>query len=162
MDLDWEYPAGRGNSPLGDKQKYTQLVQKLAYAFYDDAFKNRFKDRLLLTAAVPAGKQKVEAGYEVDKLAVIFDWINLMSYDLHGNWEDKTGHHTAMASSGTFVRVKTIIYNEFYYGFYFFLTHIFRQLAVDDQFLLFCSLEVNILIPKLFSCFYYTLLSNKR
>ena len=95
FDLDWEYPAGRGNSPPGDKGRFTLLCDELLAAFVAEAAKSG-KERLLLTGAVPAGYKKIDAGYEVDKIAKSLDWINLMTYDLHGKWETKTGHHTAM------------------------------------------------------------------
>ena len=95
FDLDWEYPAGRGNSPPGDKQRFTMLCDELLAAFEDEAAQSG-KERMLLTAAVPAGYRTIDAGYEVEKIARSLDWINLMTYDLHGKWEKRTGHHTAM------------------------------------------------------------------
>jgi chitinase len=39
----------------------------------------------------------IEAGYEIDKLALYLDFINLMTYDFHGGgWENVTGIHTAL------------------------------------------------------------------
>ena len=55
FDLDWEYPANRGNSPPGDKQRFTILCQELLDAFKNEAFES-MKPRLLLTAAVAAGR----------------------------------------------------------------------------------------------------------
>ena len=98
FDLDWEYPAARGNSPPEDKQRYTALCDELLAAFEKEAAESG-KERLLLTAAVPASYKTIDAGYEVDKIAKSLDWINLMAYDLHTKWDQKTGHHTAMLGS---------------------------------------------------------------
>ena len=81
MDLDWEYPAGRGNSPPGDKQMFTVLVNDLMAAFTGEALETN-QPRLLLSAAVSAGYKTIDAGYEVAKIGKTLDWLNLMTYVL--------------------------------------------------------------------------------
>ena len=44
-----------------------------------------------LTAAVAAGKDKVDAGYDVVEISKYLDAIHLMTYDLHGSWESEVG-----------------------------------------------------------------------
>jgi len=98
FDLDWEYPANRGNSPASDKGRFTIFTQELLAAFTKDAV-NTGKPRLLLTAAVAAGYKTVRTAYDIPGIAKTLDWINLMTYDLHGPWESVTGHHTAMTGT---------------------------------------------------------------
>lgn len=53
-----------------------------------------FKPRgLLLSSAVSPNKIVIDAGYDVPILAKYFDWIAVMAYDYHGQWDKKTGKH---------------------------------------------------------------------
>ena len=74
--------------PASDKINFGLWAKELS-----EAFKPR---GLLLSAAVSAGKPTIDLAYDVPTLGQYLDFINVMSYDLHGHWDRKTGHHSAL------------------------------------------------------------------
>ncbi|KAK9881823.1 hypothetical protein WA026_017335 [Henosepilachna vigintioctopunctata] len=88
LDLDWEYPkcwqVDCNKGPSSDKQGFSALVRELS---------NQLKPKgLLLSSAVSPSKMVIDEGYDVPTLSNYFDWIAVMTYDFHGNWDKQTGH----------------------------------------------------------------------
>uniref|UniRef100_A0A1A9WKD4 chitinase n=1 Tax=Glossina brevipalpis TaxID=37001 RepID=A0A1A9WKD4_9MUSC len=92
LDFDWEYPVcwqvdcKKGNPE--EKEGFKQLISELS-----EAFKAK---HWLLSAAVSPNKKVIDAGYDVTKLSEYLDWIAVMTYDYHGQWDKKTGHVAPM------------------------------------------------------------------
>jgi len=95
IDIDWEYPGhpGQGGRPE-DTVNFTLLLKDFREAINAEVLQSG-QEKLLLTIAAPAGAENYNR-YELSKIHLYLDWINLMTYDLHGSWDAVTGHHTNM------------------------------------------------------------------
>ena len=96
IDLDWEFPLTGG--PEGthyhpnDRENHTELFKLFREKL------NLINQDLLLTAAV-SGRSNEFYIYNFNQDQKYLDWINIMSYDLHGIADYATGHHTNLLSS---------------------------------------------------------------
>ncbi|MBR6311090.1 MAG: hypothetical protein IKR52_07845, partial [Paludibacteraceae bacterium] len=103
IDIDWEYPgvdraadpndtADKG-CPGGpeDAVNYVALLKELREAFNA----NNMQDKLL-TVAASINQNVIAQGANPGDYAQYLDYINLMSYDLHGAFERTTNHHGAI------------------------------------------------------------------
>jgi chitinase len=84
FDFDWEYPAQRDTLyASNDKANFVELLKELK-SVLSAAGK-------LLTIAVGATESSASLSYDIPNVAANVDFINLMSYDLHGTWDGRTG-----------------------------------------------------------------------
>ncbi|XP_060581856.1 chitotriosidase-1-like isoform X3 [Ruditapes philippinarum] len=90
LAIDWQHPTKRGGKPQ-DKVNFSLLLKEIRKAFQDDSRKTGLPP-LLLTAGVSASREVIEEGYEIDNLTKYTDFLNVMAYDLHGAWDNYTGH----------------------------------------------------------------------
>uniref|UniRef100_A0A3B4Z267 GH18 domain-containing protein n=1 Tax=Stegastes partitus TaxID=144197 RepID=A0A3B4Z267_9TELE len=84
LDLDWEHPDSN-SSPPQDKELFMVLTQELMSACQEEGKKTN-RPRLVLTAAVTAGKGAIDSGHEISSclLAIVLDSIHVMTYDFQG------------------------------------------------------------------------------
>lgn len=54
----------------------------------------------ILTAALGAGKDTMEAAYDLPKLSRYLDFIHMMCYDYHGTWDGVVGANAPLKSVG--------------------------------------------------------------
>nr|XP_056700803.1 chitinase-3-like protein 2 [Euleptes europaea] len=85
FDLDWVSPEER------DKNRLVYLVKDLSIQFKREAVKKK-NEKLILSVAVQAGKEKLNKGYDVRAISEYADFINFLTYDFHGSWDGVTGH----------------------------------------------------------------------
>ncbi|MEZ4725998.1 MAG: glycosyl hydrolase family 18 protein [Caldilineaceae bacterium] len=95
IDIDWEYPGHPGiGNPYGpeDSHNFTLLLQEFRTQL------DVINPDLLLTVATGAGVDKYSL-LELDQIHPLLDFINIMTYDLHGAWENITGFNAPLYPS---------------------------------------------------------------
>lgn len=88
LDVDWEYPGQRDGDPVYDRENFVYFLADLRLELS--------KQGLLLTAAVAATETSALISYNIPEISKYLDFINLMTYDLHGPWEAATGHNAPL------------------------------------------------------------------
>lgn len=100
VDIDWEYPVAGGFSGnirrLEDKYNFTLLLKILREKL--DARGQLDGKRYLLSFAGAAGNWYLN-NIEADKISQYVDYVNLMTYDLHGSWDTYTDLNAPLYSS---------------------------------------------------------------
>ncbi|KAL5018496.1 hypothetical protein ScPMuIL_004218 [Solemya velum] len=99
LDLDWEYPVNQ-------KAQFVALCKELRLAF---APRTTGEQRLLLSAAVSAGKGVIMSAYDVPAINRELDFITVMTYDLHGTWTGFTELHTRLYAPGDSISVDSVM-----------------------------------------------------
>ncbi|XP_052036879.1 LOW QUALITY PROTEIN: oviduct-specific glycoprotein [Apodemus sylvaticus] len=96
LDLFFLYPGLRGSPPY-DRWNFLFLIEELQFAFKREALLTQHP-RLLLSAAVSGIPYVIQTSYDARLLGRCLDFINVLSYDLHGSWEKFTGHNSPLFS----------------------------------------------------------------
>lgn len=89
IDIDWEYPCSdlaEIDADPRDRENYTHLLQALRDALGEER---------IVSVAVGAGEYFVE-GSEMDKVAQICDYVQLMTYDMRSGFTTQAGHHASL------------------------------------------------------------------
>ena len=51
---------------------------------------------MILTAAIGASPETIATAYDVPQMYKYLDFVHVMCYDYHGQWDKKTGHNAPL------------------------------------------------------------------
>lgn len=97
VDLDWEYPVGGGlpgnNKSPQDKENFTHLLKEIREKLNEQQLKDG--KSYLLTIAGGASNYYLK-NIEPAKISEYLDFVNIMTYDLHGPWDEFTDFNSPL------------------------------------------------------------------
>ncbi|MCJ2378240.1 glycosyl hydrolase family 18 protein [Vibrio sp. ZSDZ34] len=109
LDIDYEYPTSMAGAGNPDDAEFSESRRRYLMASYKVLMKTlREKlDRVsaqdgihyMLTIAAPSSGYLLR-GMETMSVAKYLDYVNIMSYDLHGAWNDHVGPNAALFDTG--------------------------------------------------------------
>nr|XP_033321147.1 chitinase-3-like protein 1 isoform X1 [Megalopta genalis] len=82
FDVDWEYPNQRGGQ-WSDRENFVALLRELRQAFDSHGY--------TLSVAVGAAEKSASQSYIINQVAEYVHFINLMTYDMNGAWDNWAG-----------------------------------------------------------------------
>lgn len=91
LDLDWSYPNQRGGV-VADRENYILLLKELRQEFDKNGYN--------LSVTVSAPEYSASQSYIIPEVSKYVDFISLMTYDLHGTWENAALLHSGLYPSG--------------------------------------------------------------
>jgi len=94
IDIDWEYPGyvPHNGSPA-DRQNFTIFLQAIRDTL--DALGAKTGKRYDLSAALASTAFAV-SNMEVEKVAAVLDFLNIMTYDFFGVWDPLSNHNSPL------------------------------------------------------------------
>lgn len=92
IDIDWEFPVSGGLKPgrPDDKHNYSLLLAEFRQQL--DALDGGHHPLTIAAPASPGVAQNIERSEIIKSV----DWINLMTYDIHGIWETSTNFNAPL------------------------------------------------------------------
>ncbi|KAF5329772.1 hypothetical protein D9619_009132 [Psilocybe cf. subviscida] len=79
LDIDWEYPAAQDRGGVStDTARYTEFMRQVKKAFEPNGYG--------LTFTAPSSYWYLQH-FDLPGLMKSADWVNIMTYDLHGTWD---------------------------------------------------------------------------
>ncbi|GFR47249.1 hypothetical protein Agub_g8935 [Astrephomene gubernaculifera] len=134
VDFDWEYPGfEHGGQPPYGMSDYgspddvrdcsattctygSRLQDGANYVAFLQDLRSRLNGRrswrgqpFLMTMAGPSGTDKLNK-MTLSSICAQLDWVNIMTYDLHGPWDTTTGHQSALSDpSGDPLTVSAVV-----------------------------------------------------
>ena len=94
IDIDWEFPGYKQhNGTPDDKLNFTLLLQTVRDSL--NSFESKTGKSFILTTSLPAAESHL-SDLEVTKISSIVDYINIMTYDLHGPWGNISNHNSSL------------------------------------------------------------------
>ncbi len=108
-DIDYEYATSMAKSGNPDDFAVADPLRATLFAQYDllmktlreklDTASKQDGKHYMLTVAAPASGYLLR-GMEAYQMSRFLDYVNIMSYDLHGAWNDFVGHNAALYDTG--------------------------------------------------------------